>query len=152
MSGHRRRMEKMVSSLPITPSPLPPFSGLSNSARARNPFLLGAGGCCVKSPNNSTPLSIMPLPLRSSASQASSELAAVQPNLSLVPFPFRSKSTPPTVPVIAKPSPLTSIRMGLPPHVSQPRQVQVSNSKSPPCRKHLLIKATVHVGASTVQV
>src|SRR6478672_10503031 len=116
----------------MSPSLLPPFAALSNSARARNPFLLLADGCAVKSPNNSEPLSIAPLPLRSSASQASSAPALVQPKRSRVPLPFKSKSTPSLTPVSVMPSPLISSTTGEPPQVSQPRQEQVVKSYSPP--------------------
>src|SRR5690242_12036711 len=72
------RLEKIASRLSITPSPLPPFSGLSNSASARNPLGSDDGTCGLKLPNNSVPLSIVPLLLRSSTSQAFVEPGAVQ--------------------------------------------------------------------------
>src|SRR5437762_31863 len=104
----------------MTLSPLPPFTGLSYLASARKPFGVEVGGCGVKLPNNSTPLSIIPFPLRSRTSQASSAAAVVQPRLSLVPSELRSKPTPFAALVSEKPSPLTSIIIGLspPPPVS----------------------------------
>src|SRR5258705_12116753 len=129
---HSRRFWKIASFLLITPSLLPPFSALSNSASAKNPFFLCTFGCGVRSPNNSWPLSIVPLPLRSSANQASSVLPAVHDNRSRVPLPFRSKRTPWLTAVIANPSPLTSIRIGEPPQVSHPVQTQYCDSYSPP--------------------
>src|ERR1700754_1738246 len=140
VSCQRRRCVKILSRSSISLSPLPPLAGLSNSANARKPFLLLAAGCGVKSPNNSEPVSTVPLPLRSSASQASSEPAMVQPRRSLVPFPFRSKSTPSIAAVSAMPSPLISITIGEPPQVSQPRHVQVVKSNSPLKRIHRLAK------------
>ena len=72
---------KTASRLSITPSPLPPLAGRSKTASARKPLgssPAGGAGCGVKLPNNSCPLSIAPLPLRSKASHASSAPAAVQ--------------------------------------------------------------------------
>src|SRR5688572_11955609 len=80
----------------------------------------------------------MPLPLRSSASQASSEPGSVQLNFSGEPFPFRSKFTPACGSLNAIPFPATSITTGEPPHSLQPPQVQVLKSKSPPTIRHLL--------------
>jgi len=58
-------------------------------ANAMKPFFgsPGRGACGVKLPNNSVPSSMVPLPLRSSASHASSEFAVVHPRLSAVPSP-----------------------------------------------------------------
>src|SRR4029078_8518869 len=77
---------------------------------------------------------MFPFSFRSSASQASSESATVQPNRSLVPLPLRSKSTPSAAPVSAIPSPFTSMITGDP-----PIHLQVRKSKSPSSIKHLLI-------------
>lgn len=52
----------MASRLSIIPSPLPPFSGLSNSASARYPCGAAEGACAVKLPKSSLPLSMRPLP------------------------------------------------------------------------------------------
>src|SRR5205085_7223583 len=115
VSCHSRKDEKIASRLSITPSPLPPCTGLSYSARARKPFFscpAGGSGCGVKLPNNSAPLLITPSPLRSSASHASSAPAAVHESLSALPSPSRSKLTPPAASVSAKPFPATSMRMG----------------------------------------
>src|SRR6266481_9452532 len=103
----------MASFWSITPSPLPPFAGLSYSARARNPFGVAEGGCGVTSPNNSRPFSINPLPSRSSASHASSAPDKVQARLSAAPSPSRSKFTPSAAFVNEKPSPKTSTIIGL---------------------------------------
>src|SRR5438477_9862620 len=118
VSCHSRRLKKIASRRSITPSPLPPFSGLSYSASARNPLRPtpegGGGGCAVKLPNSSVPLSITPLPLRSSASQASSEFTDVHETRSLRPSPLRSNITPPAASVRLKPSPLMSTSTGIP--------------------------------------
>src|SRR2546423_2175333 len=113
---HSRKEEKMLSPLLIIPSPLPPRSGLSYSASAMNPLRsmpAGGSGCGVKLPNNSWPLSTTPLPLRSKASQASSEPVAVHDNFSLKPSLLRSKFTPPAPSVRSIPLPRMSITMGL---------------------------------------
>jgi hypothetical protein len=82
----------MIASLAfILPSPLPRLTGLSNSARARNPLGLAEGGCGVKLPNSSRPLSIVPLPFLSRARKASSEPRAVQPRCSALPSPFAER-------------------------------------------------------------
>src|SRR5438093_8720071 len=97
VSCHNRSDEKILSVLFIKPSPLPPLAGLSNSLRARNPFFSlpnGGGGCDVKLPNNSRPLSIVSFLFLSNASQASSEPGAVQDRCSVDPSPFKSKLTP----------------------------------------------------------
>src|SRR6478672_12007477 len=86
---------------------------------------------------------MFPFSLRSRASHASSEFARVQPNRSLVPLPLRSKLTPSAGPVSAIPSPSTSITIGEPPHTSQPEQLHVMRSYSPPYMKHLLMAATL---------
>ena len=70
----------------------------------------------MKLPNISAPLSITPLPLRSSTSQASSEPGAVHESLSLMPLPSKSKFVPPPVPVKANPFPGTLMRIGLEVH------------------------------------
>ena len=66
----------------------------------------------VKLPNNSCPVSIVPLPLRSRTSQASSELGVVQATRKGEPFARMSKSTPPAASVSLKPLPETSIKTG----------------------------------------
>src|ERR1043165_1039502 len=119
----------------MTPSPLPPFSGLSYSASARKPLRptpRGGCGCGEKLPKSSAPLSIDPLPLRSSASHASSEAIAVHAVFSATVSSLTSKLTPPCGSVKENPLPETSIRIGelLSPLV--PEQVQVSKSNSPP--------------------
>src|SRR5205085_8911822 len=114
VSCQRRNEAKIPSRGPIQPSPLPPFTGLSYSANARKPFGVAEGGCGVKLPNNSVPLSIVPLPLRSKASQASSESAAVHAHLSDVPSLSRSNATPLEPSVRSKPLPAISSRIGLP--------------------------------------
>src|SRR5207249_4942895 len=70
------------------------------------------GGCGVKFPNSSPPLSINPLPFRSRTSQASSEPANVQEYFSLKPSALRSKNTPSAKLVNAKSLPSTSITTG----------------------------------------
>src|SRR2546423_4939712 len=115
MSCHRHRLENIESRLSITPSRFPPFAGLSYSARARNPFgptPCGGRGWGVKFPNNSLPLSMAPLSLRSRTSQASSEPDAVHAKRSAPPLLSRSKLTPPAASVRAKPSPERSIITG----------------------------------------
>src|SRR6266404_5402734 len=70
MSCHRRNLAKIASQLSMIPSPLPPYSGLSYWANARNPFLSisgGGGGCGVKLPKSSVPLSIVLFPLPSTS-------------------------------------------------------------------------------------
>src|SRR5260370_5010515 len=104
----------MASFWSITPSPFPPFAGLSYSAKARNPFRStpgGGGGCAVRFPNNSVPLSMTPLPFRSSASHASSDPAAVQESFSFLPSLLKSKLTPLAAFVSANPSPATSTKI-----------------------------------------
>src|SRR2546423_1468220 len=96
----------------MNPSSLPPFVGLSYSARARKPFVSEVADCGVKLPNNSVPLSIVPLPFRSSTSQASSELALVQDRCSSFRSLLRSKLTPPVASVKSKLWPPTLIRIG----------------------------------------
>src|SRR5437660_12805793 len=120
VSCHNRSCENIASRLSMTPSPLPPFSGLSYSASARNPFGVEDGGCGVKLPNNSAPLSMVPLLFLSSTRKASSEPPAVQASLSLAPFELRSKLTPPAASVKTKPLPATSIRIGLPAQLPLP--------------------------------
>src|SRR6266404_9744586 len=115
VSCQRRNEEKMASRRSIIPSPLPPFAGLSYSARARKPFLispLGGGGCGAALPNNSVALSIVPLPFLSSTSHASSVFVAVHAVRIIVPLPS-SKLTPLTASVRSKPLPWTSIRIGV---------------------------------------
>src|SRR6185369_463055 len=114
-SCHKRNDEKITSLLSIVRSPLPPFTGSSKSASAKKPLGLGDAGCGVAFPNSSLPPSIVPFPLRSKASQESSEPALVQESLSLIPSLFRSKLTPPAAPVRLNPSPFTSITMGVAP-------------------------------------
>src|ERR1700730_5210762 len=109
----------MVSPLLTSLSLFPPFSGLSYSARARKPFFswpTGGSGWGVKFPKSSCPLSIVPLPLRSRASHASSEPTLVHAILSLPPMLLRSKSTPDAALVRLKPLPSTSRRIGEPSH------------------------------------
>ena len=60
------------------PSPFPPFSGLSYTARARKPFGSLEGGCSVTLPKSSAPLSILPFPFLSRARKAFVEPGAVQ--------------------------------------------------------------------------
>src|SRR2546425_4606706 len=115
MSCHRRNLEKMASRLSMIPSPLPPYSGLSYWANARNPFLSVPGGglgCGVKLPNISVPLSILPLPVRSRTSHASPDPGDDHANLSAEPSPSRSKFTPSARLVKSNPLPATSIRIG----------------------------------------
>jgi hypothetical protein len=69
----------------INPSPFPPLTALSNSARAKKPFFSLDAGCGVKLPKSSEPLSIVPLPFRSNASQAWSDPDLVHEILSLTP-------------------------------------------------------------------
>src|SRR5262249_15754272 len=116
LSCHRRSLEKTESLLSIRLSPFPPFAGLSNSASARNPFFnfpAGGIGCGVTLPNNSAPLSILPLPLRSNASQASTDPGAVHENRLLTPKLDKSNSTPPDASVKLNPLPAISIRIGV---------------------------------------
>lgn len=113
VSCHSRSEEKIVSPLSILPLLLPPSIGLSYSASAINPFGLAEEGCRVKLPNNSVPLSIEPLPLRSRASHESSDPLAVQPSRSAVPSPLISKSTPLAAFVRSNPFPCVSITIGL---------------------------------------
>src|SRR5882724_57071 len=124
VSCHKRSEPNTESLVVICPSLSPPFSVLSYSARARKPFFsspAGGSGCGVKLPNTSAPLSMTPLPFRSSVSQASSLPAAVQDRCSAVPSTLRSKFTPPALSVNEKPSPFTSISTGLPPiHLQTP--------------------------------
>src|SRR5215207_249730 len=99
----------------MTPSPLPPFCALSYSARARKPLRempVAGSGCGVKLPNSSLPLSIVPLPLRSSTRNASSEASDVHASCSFSPSLSKSKLTPPSVSVSRKPFPRTSISIG----------------------------------------
>jgi hypothetical protein len=115
-SCHSRRFENTASLLSMSPSPLPPFSGLSYSARARNPFHFwpwGGFGCGVKLPNSSVPLSMMPFAFRSRASHASSEPKAVQETRSAFPSLSRSKFTPPDASVRLKPFPEMSMVIGV---------------------------------------
>src|ERR1041385_825875 len=79
LSCHNRSCEKTASLELMKPSPLPPRDGLSKSASARNPLGSADDGCGDALPKSSLPSSIVPFPLRSSASHASSELAIVQP-------------------------------------------------------------------------
>src|SRR6185369_17220759 len=69
-------------------------------------------GCGVALPNISAPLSTVPLPFLSRTSHASSP-ATVQDTLPLAPSLLKSKSTPSGAPVIAKPLPRMSMRIGL---------------------------------------
>src|SRR5687768_12726293 len=78
------------------------------------PFFSLDCGWDVKLPNSSEPSSIMPLPFRSNASQASSVPEDVHEILSLTPSGLRSKFTPPTASVTLKPFPKTSINTGHP--------------------------------------
>src|SRR5205807_1076802 len=115
-SCQRRNEEKMASVLSITPSALPPFSIWSYTARARKPLRAcpaGGTGCAVKFPKSSVPLSIMPFPFRSNTRNASSVTLDVQETCSELPSPLRSKFTPFAKSVKEKPSPLTSIKIGL---------------------------------------
>src|SRR5260370_13021500 len=133
-----RSEEKRVSRLSITRSLLPPLSGLSYSASARKPFLNSPGGGAgwgVKLPNNSPPLSIMPLPLRSRASHASSAAAAVHDKFSLTPSLSRSNRTPPLASVRSNPFPKTSSKIGVGSHPPTPdpsRLVAAQGSPPPP--------------------
>jgi hypothetical protein len=114
-SCHKRRDAKIKSRLVILPSLFPPFAVLSYSASARNPFFScpsGGEGCGVKFPNSSVPLSIEPLPLRSKANHASSELVEVHAKRRGVPLPTRSKTTPFSELVRLNPLPFTSTRIG----------------------------------------
>src|SRR5579875_3349274 len=98
------------------PSPVPPFSGRSNTASAKKPFFSwpsGGCGCIVLFPNNSAPLSILPLPLRSNASQAFPEFFAVHDTRSCMPVPERSNLTPCSRSVSENPLPPTSIMIGV---------------------------------------
>ncbi len=45
---------------------------------------------------------------------------------------------------MANPLPLMSSKIGDPPQVSHPKQVQFRKSKSPPNMKHLLMKVVLH--------
>src|SRR5258705_10816410 len=115
VSCHRRSDEKIASRWSTTSSPFPPFSVLSYSVRARKPFFsspAGGPGCGVKLPKSSCPLSIVPLPLRSKVSQASSEPEAVQERPSGVPSLFMSNSTPAVRSVKLNPLPNTSMTIG----------------------------------------
>src|SRR5262245_38702065 len=119
VSCQRRSEEKIESPLSILPSPLPIFSGLSNTSRARKPFFDvsdGGEGCGERLPNNYVPLSITPLLLRSSTSQASSELADVQARRSADPLASRSKLTPPSALVRSNPLPDISNTIGVSVH------------------------------------
>src|SRR5437870_3353111 len=109
----------MASWLSVIPSPLPPFSGLSNSASAAKPFRLFDRGCGVKLPNNSRPLSTVPFPLRSSTRKASSEPAAVQARRSAVPLLLMSKLTPRAASVRLNSLPRISMSIGLSQQVLQ---------------------------------
>src|ERR1051325_445521 len=112
-SCHRRSSGKILSLLSILPSPLPPFSDLSYSARARKPLGVAEKGCGVLLPNNSVPSSMVPLLLRSRARNASSEPGAVHETLCGTPLLLRSNITPDVKSVSSKPFPEMSINIGL---------------------------------------
>jgi len=77
-------------------------------------------------PNNSTPLSILPLPLRSSTRKAFVEPGAVHDNCTGTVSLRMSKGTPPIASVIENPAPLMSTIIG---EVSIPSgQLQESES------------------------
>src|SRR5438270_12121798 len=103
----------MASLLSIIPSPLPPFSGLSYSARARKPLGCGDGGCAVKLTNNSLPLVIRPLPSRSRSRKALAVPGAVQAICMGFPVPVMSNRTPFRALVSRNPLPVTSMIIGL---------------------------------------
>src|SRR6185295_6868353 len=112
-SCHNRSDVKIESLRSITPSLLPPFAGLSNSASAIKPLGLVELGCGVKLPNSSCPLSILPLPFLSRAKNASSEFIAVHAIGSAKPLELRSKLVPCCGSVKSNPLPEMSMRMGL---------------------------------------
>src|ERR1035438_8808054 len=103
----------MASRLSITPSPLPPFSGRSKTASALYPLGSSLFGWSVKLPKSSFPLSITPLPLRSSAKKALPSPPVVHDKRSGLPLPLMSKRTPSSVLVKWNPFPLASIMIGL---------------------------------------
>src|SRR5262249_59047277 len=115
-SIHSNKREKPASPASMIPSPLPPFSGLSNSERDRNPFGIEVLGWGVWLPKSSVPLSIVPLPLRSRARKALRDPAAVQAICTGLPSPRMSKCTPFCELVSAKPWPVVSMMIGLPRH------------------------------------
>lgn len=78
----------------------------------RNTFGSAEGDCAVKLPNNSPPLLMSPSPSPSSASYESSDPAAVHESLSAEPSLLMSKVTPPSAPVMRKPSPAKSASTG----------------------------------------
>src|SRR5262245_46382020 len=123
----------MLSLESIRPSPFPPFAGLSNSARARKPFLATPCivGCGLRLPNNSIPLSMIPLPLRSKASQASSEPADVQARRSATPLASKSKLTPPAALVRSNPLPNTSNKIGVSVHCPEGEAQQHCEKSQP---------------------
>src|SRR5919106_3799571 len=100
----------------MTPSPLPALDGLSYSARVWKPLVrcpAGGADCGVAFPNSSAPLSIVPLPLRSSTRNASSDPAAVHAVASGLPSASKSKLTPLVASVRLKPFPSKSINTGV---------------------------------------
>src|SRR5215216_31982 len=112
----------MASASVINPSLFPPFTLLSYSASARKPFAsspVGGVGCGVKLPNNSRPLSTVPLPLRSKANHASSDPEAVHDQALGMPLPSKSKLTPPFLSVRLNPLPIISTRIGDPTNSQQ---------------------------------
>src|ERR1044072_416905 len=133
-SCHSFTLPKTASCWLILPSEFPPKAAVSYCASARTPFISspsGGGGCEVTLPNNSRPLSIVPLLFLSSASHESSEPAAIQENCRGVPLPSRSNSTAFSALVMAKPFPKTSPPAGDPPPTlgsQKPKQPQLSPS------------------------
>ncbi len=149
VSCQRRRLAKMASLLFISPSPFPPFSSLSYSARPRNPFCAADGGCGVKLPNSSPTLSTVPLSLRSRASQASSEPTAVQDNSSFVPSALMSNKTPPFPFVRLSPLPATSMttgEAGTQPHVAVLYTYPVVHMGRSTGHSHLPVEGLISLG------
>ena len=108
-SRHRRRLAYWLSLALTMPSALPPLAILSRSANASKPLVAVVPSLLrVASPNSSRPLSMVPLPLRSSTRKASSGFT--QPVPVLTPSALWSNRMGLVVetPTVSKPSPSRS--------------------------------------------
>jgi hypothetical protein len=133
----------------MIPSPLPPFSGLSYSAKAKKPLGEGDFGWTVKLPNSSVPSSILPLWFRSRARNAFRDPEAVQAIWTGWPSPRMSNRTPFAADVRWNPSPPVSTMTGEQPSLPAPPSMGLNpsppTSPQPPPPPEPVHKFTVTV-------